>query len=194
MKMSEKAKEAKIESEVQKAKARADAWRVANTLRAGEVARYHTTPACGMQSVAAHSWGVAVIAAALDEHIEGRELFACLMHDAPEAFTGDIPAPFKKIVEETFEGFIEGRETAIAEAYFVRPPLLKGFLPTPLMRLADKLEALRHTHCAPRTDVSVRLNRALSSAARDILAAEEAAFSQYQMNLAAELIKMWSAV
>ena len=184
--------EAKIESEVQKAKARGEAWRVANTLSAGEVARYHTTPACGMQSVAAHS--LAVIAAALDEHIEGRELFACLMHDAPEAFTGDIPAPFKKTVEETFEGFIEGREAAIVEAYFVCPAFLKGFPTTPLMRVADKLEALRHGPHRRTGAAVMDYAKIISAAARDILAAEEAAFSQSQMNLAAELIKMWSAV
>lgn len=64
---------------------------------AGRVKRYHTTdiPA---QSLAAHSWGVALIVTKIyPKPMEptGRLLMAALTHDLAESETGDIPAPLK---------------------------------------------------------------------------------------------------
>ena len=59
------------------------------------VRRYHTWPTIGEQTVAAHSWGVAMILLKLDPDISGQAVAAALAHDIAEGTTGDVPAPAK---------------------------------------------------------------------------------------------------
>lgn len=59
------------------------------------VRRYHTWPTIGEQSVAAHSWGVAMILLKLDPDVTAQCLAAALSHDIAEGATGDTPAPAK---------------------------------------------------------------------------------------------------
>ena len=84
--------------------------RLINTLRAGRVMRWHTTPDGLRQTVGEHTFGVMCILAfvldasgmihAPDEFLRVKYraeaaalLLAALLHDAPELYTGDIPAP-----------------------------------------------------------------------------------------------------
>lgn len=64
------------------------------TLETGGIVRYHNTQIDKKQTIAEHQWAVALI---LDKiHPTTRHLLLhALVHDCPEAVTGDIPAPFK---------------------------------------------------------------------------------------------------
>ncbi len=64
----------------------------------GAVERCHTVRHQGSYSVAAHSWGVAMLMHYLWPEDFGRLAIHCLSHDVAEAWVGDIPAPVKKFV------------------------------------------------------------------------------------------------
>ena len=68
---------------------------VLNVLDGGEVKRYHTMLTIGEQSVASHSWGVAVILNWLKPDISKTAILKALAHDVAEKRTGDMPAPTK---------------------------------------------------------------------------------------------------
>ena len=64
-------------------------------LSGGDVKRYHTLPTIGEQTVANHSWGVAMILHWLEPTINKTVMLKALTHDVAEKQTGDIPAPTK---------------------------------------------------------------------------------------------------
>ena len=68
---------------------------ILKVLEGGEVKRYHTMPTIGEQTVANHSWGVAVILSWLKPDISPKALLKALTHDVAEKQTGDMPAPTK---------------------------------------------------------------------------------------------------
>lgn len=59
----------------------------------GRVERCHGVPHAGSYSNAAHSWGVAMLMFYLWPEDFPRLAGACLAHDVPEAWVGDVPAP-----------------------------------------------------------------------------------------------------
>ena len=63
--------------------------------KGGSVKRWHTITNVQEQTVAAHSWGVAVIALELWPNSSAAFLHAILLHDISEHVIGDIPAPTK---------------------------------------------------------------------------------------------------
>ena len=66
------------------------------TLRdGGGVKRFHTVRNIREQTVAEHSWGVAIICLELWPSGGSALIKAALWHDVPEALTGDVPAPAK---------------------------------------------------------------------------------------------------
>lgn len=66
----------------------------------GGTERCHGIRHYGSYSNAAHSWGVAVIMLVLWPADFGRLAVYCIVHDVPEAWVGDIPAPTKKYCPE----------------------------------------------------------------------------------------------
>ena len=66
-----------------------------NMIRGGAIKRYHTLEIIGEQSVASHSWGVAMILQYLDPNVSKEAILRALTHDVAELFTGDVPAPVK---------------------------------------------------------------------------------------------------
>lgn len=64
-------------------------------LAAGRTKRYHTRAMHDYQTVAAHSWGVAMLVLAIAESPSVDLLKAALVHDLGEAKTGDVPATAK---------------------------------------------------------------------------------------------------
>ena len=65
-------------------------------LAAGLVRRYHTVPDEGRgQTVAEHSWGVAMLIATYHPNPSVNLLKAALNHDLSESITGDLPATVK---------------------------------------------------------------------------------------------------
>lgn len=112
-----------------------------NTLSAGRVKRWHTSDGA-TQSVGEHTFGVCVIliyllsASKLDAQNQLATLVGGLLHDAPEIYTGDIPAPIRKQLEDA------GAMSLIDAT--AREKVLAIDLPDALKRIvfyADKLEA-----------------------------------------------------
>lgn len=64
----------------------------------GRVERAHGIPHQGSYNNAAHSWGVAMLMLQLWPEDFPRLAAACLTHDIPECWTGDIPAPSMRYV------------------------------------------------------------------------------------------------
>lgn len=62
---------------------------------AGDVQRWHTWRSLNEQTVAAHSWGVAMVVAQIDPGNDAA-LKAALFHDLHEVEGGDIPYPAKR--------------------------------------------------------------------------------------------------
>ena len=59
------------------------------------VKRFHTTHRTQEETVGHHSANVCAILLRLDPTVRRDCLVAALMHDVPEVYTGDVPAPFK---------------------------------------------------------------------------------------------------
>lgn len=79
----------------------------------GHVQRYHANRVAA-QSVAAHSWGVAVLVLLVWPRASAALLRTALMHDVSEAMTGDIPYPAKATFPE-----LRALEHEISEAFNV---------------------------------------------------------------------------
>ena len=63
--------------------------------KGGVTRRLHTVPMLGSQTVAQHSWGVAVLLVQLHPNPSLQLLKAALWHDVAEAWVGDVPATAK---------------------------------------------------------------------------------------------------
>lgn len=63
--------------------------------QAGGVTRYHTERNLRLQSVAEHSWNVALLVLKFNPDARKELVVEALLHDTPEVFTGDVPAPAK---------------------------------------------------------------------------------------------------
>ena len=120
-----------------------------NSLNAGRVRRFHTAVEIPPQSVAEHSFGVALIVEYLHSKsvkpsgsdFSGRLMRHALKHDLSEYFTADIPSPVrKKFDDDEFNDMAD--EFAETKLGYIPPE--KGSLVYDYVRMADKLEALRY--------------------------------------------------
>ena len=80
----------------------------AEALRAKDVNRWHMVHVDRVQSVAEHTYSVAVIACYLahkmgKSHLQKDVIALALTHDMEEVFTGDIPTPVKNAYPENFD-------------------------------------------------------------------------------------------
>lgn len=107
-------------------------------LRLMQVKRYPISYMNRDQSVAEHSFGVALIVMELTKTLRDRELAEAaleyaLVHDAEEVYTGDIPSSFKRVLREhapNVSVLLDGRQDNI-------PDEVKA-----VVKLADYLEAI----------------------------------------------------
>ena len=91
--------------------------------KGGSVKRWHTITNAKEQTVAAHSWGVAVIIMDLWPDSRADLFHAALLHDVPEQLIGDVPAPTKwahprlakelDLAEESFWDMVEVKFPAL---------------------------------------------------------------------------------
>lgn len=145
------------------------------------------------ESVADHSWRLALMAYLCADEYEGidlsRLLVFCLVHDLGEAVTGDIPAFDKTQTDEKTE------DAAIAALLDTLPEPVRGRLKTLFVEYAaqnsdearlclalDKLEAL-HSHNEAPLDTWLPLEYDLQMTYGE----REAAFSPYTAELRAVL-------
>lgn len=116
---------------------------------AGAVRRFHTVAdysGGGLQSVAEHSWGVALIFAELYRETVGGPvpdwaLIYCLTHDVGESVTGDIPATTKWRFPELAAVAEEAEKEVMTELGVPEPPEHRKYAEhVSLFRWADALE------------------------------------------------------
>lgn len=106
---------------------------IQNQLRAQYVARWHTVSTTHRQTLAEHSFNVAIITRALlerqnkyNEEFINKATAIALTHDLGEVITGDIPTPTKKRLPESV----------------VRNVLHEDHITSPLIRSAVKVADL----------------------------------------------------
>ena len=108
-------------------------------IAAGMVQRWHTVPGLN-QTIAEHSWGVAMLVL-LQHPTASRELLAAaLLHDIHEVVIGDIPSPAKIAIPELI-----GIESKIRNDFLNQHSLTEPLLNSnekAILKKADKLEAL----------------------------------------------------
>ena len=112
------------------------------TLEAGNVIRYHATPHVKPQTVAEHTWGVAVIYTYIKNLIGHERVDAShvLLHDCAELFTGDVPFTLKRD-HPTIKQLFDQVEEYYAENLMV--PQFNDFPENKLiMKVADYVEGL----------------------------------------------------
>jgi 5'-deoxynucleotidase len=123
-------------------------------LRAGHVTRWHIVQTARTQSIAEHSYLVAVIAMHLHRAMGGSEneihqtAVWGLFHDAAEIRTGDIPTPAKKLFREA-DGQMAGEPDIFERVdqllFRVAPYFDAGTCPSDTslacVKLADAIEA-----------------------------------------------------
>ena len=117
-------------------------WRptILDQLHLANVQRWHLMQTVKPQSVAEHSYGVAVIVLELinrmlkyDSHLvinKERLLIQSLMHDSDEVLTGDIPSPTKTLIDWQSPISIVGIDKH------------SKLIETLLLKIADQLEAV----------------------------------------------------
>ncbi len=112
-------------------------------LHAGRVRRWHTIAGLN-QSVAEHSWGVAVLLLLHDPHVTVNALREALIHDVHERWLGDLPtmAKDRRIVA------IEAETEEYARRHFGFPVDSLSDREKAQIKYFDKLEALHFIQAA----------------------------------------------
>lgn len=109
-------------------------------IRAANVRRFHTVPVHLHQTVGQHSWGVAMLVTLLEPGASAALLRAALLHDVPEAYMGDIPAPVKHGHPAIDEACREMERTVYANLRVEMPTLTEAEART--LKLADCLDGM----------------------------------------------------
>ncbi len=111
--------------------------RVADQVYAsGKVRRWHTHPSL-TQTIADHSWGVAVILGLIHPKPTVELLMEALLHDAHEIVSGDTPSPAKDANSRDWEDKIERDFRA---QHNLPAPIL-SYEDHSWLKLADMIEA-----------------------------------------------------
>jgi 5'-deoxynucleotidase len=120
-------------------------------LRASHTKRWTIVNTARTQTIAEHSFNVAMVAEKLAEAIGwdvviNRENFLhlqtwALMHDIVEVFTGDLPTPFKRELKNRGTD-IEAVEDELAPGYGDLADMAEGTDYGMIVKLADMLEAI----------------------------------------------------
>ena len=108
---------------------------------AGNVLRYHQVPTVGQDSVAQHSWGVAMLICQLKMSPSKELIMSALSHDLGERWAGDIPAPVKWRIDMTeIEDLEKDVRTALGFGQYL------GDQDTWWLKCCDMLECFLYSH------------------------------------------------
>jgi len=125
----------------------------AEQLRACHVRRWHIVQTSREQTLAEHSFAVAVIAGTLAASMRWRGLMHnalqlkllqhALAHDLIEVRTGDMPTPFKRFLEKAGgPGIVEKAEDLVDSDHSGAMRTVKGTEIETIVKLADMVEAV----------------------------------------------------
>lgn len=68
---------------------------ISKVLESSGVSRFHAVPGLAQQTIAQHSWGVAILCQYFNPMCRKELILSALTHDCTELITGDIPATAK---------------------------------------------------------------------------------------------------
>jgi 5'-deoxynucleotidase YfbR-like HD superfamily hydrolase len=114
-----------------------------NVLGSSNVMRWHTVAGVNHQTIAHHSWGVALLCQHFDPRCSKALILAALLHDCAELVTGDIPAT-AKWRDPKLKHILEKIESEVEVAWGINsnvnlsPPELK------LLKLCDWFEGMNY--------------------------------------------------
>lgn len=122
-------------------------------LRACHVKRWHIVQTSREQTLAEHSFAVAVIAGSLAAAMKYKGLLHhslqlkllqwSLSHDIIEVRTGDMPTPFKRFLEQVGgKGIVEKAEDLVDSDTAGAGRVVKGTEIETIVKLADQIEAI----------------------------------------------------
>ena len=121
--------------------------------RAHHIDRWQIVNVTRHQSLAEHSFNVAMIALELNKRI-GHEAFKdeyvsdlllwSLYHDLPEIATGDIASPLKALIKAKDPELIERVESAMSSTYSKLKEKFKGSYAGAIVKLADLIDGIRY--------------------------------------------------
>jgi 5'-deoxynucleotidase YfbR-like HD superfamily hydrolase len=125
----------------------------AEQLRACHVRRWHIVQVAREQTLAEHSFAVAVIAGSLAAAMRWKGLMHndlqlkllqwSLSHDIIEVRTGDVPTPFKRFLEQAGgEGVVEKAEDLVDSDYGGVHREMRSTDIGTIVKLADQIEAI----------------------------------------------------
>jgi 5'-deoxynucleotidase YfbR-like HD superfamily hydrolase len=118
---------------------------VREIMRLSNIKRWGIVEMARSQSVAEHSYNVAMISLAIASEIEvpwaevsrSEILYWALLHDVPEVVTGDIPTSLKGYLD------VESMERELCPKYKSFEDSIKGTLAKTVVKAADYIEALQ---------------------------------------------------
>lgn len=113
-----------------------------NTLESGKVVRYHCAPTVRPQTIAQHSWNVAVLALFITDNLCSRNLLLeCLMHDTGEYITGDVPFTLKRD-NPAIREFLHNQELSARRTELLIPELSLTLEEVAVLKVCDTLDGL----------------------------------------------------
>jgi 5'-deoxynucleotidase YfbR-like HD superfamily hydrolase len=118
--------------------------------KAGDIKRYHLHRTIGEQTVASHSWGVAMLVYALYESPSTNLIKAALCHDIAERAVGDIPSPVKKKLSKESLASLDEMEQIYLDTLGIRQGYLTEYEKV-VLEVADMLECV--LYCADQLEL-----------------------------------------
>ena len=120
--------------------------------RAHHIDRWQIVNVTRHQSLAEHSFNVAMIALEINKklgHVYEKAyipdlLMWALHHDLPEIATGDIASPLKALIREKDPELIERVESAMSPTYSELKEEFKGSYVAAVVKMADFLDGIRY--------------------------------------------------
>mgnify|MGYP003645326646 CR=1 FL=1 len=116
-------------------------------MESGGVMRFHTMTGTKPQSVAEHSWGVAIIIRHFKPDASADLLMAALTHDCAELVTGDVPSTAKWVNSKLKEALDE-IETKVEKEWGIDFKLSSE--DNILLKVCDSLEGM--SYCVKRAN------------------------------------------
>lgn len=139
--------------------------RTADLLALVDVKRWVVIKTSRTQSVAEHSFAVAIIAMELSERLSNGKvgnmaelLWWALVHDVPETLTGDVDGKFKREFPAVRSALVEAEDIAFPWYKITRQHVIPMDCQV-LVKMADKIEAIAfitHWGIGPRADEVMR--------------------------------------
>jgi len=115
---------------------------IIKVLESSGVMRFHSVPGVTMQSIAEHSWGVALLCQKFMPYCSKDLILTALTHDCAELMTGDVPAP-AKWKSHNLKSELDGMEMEVDSKWGIVFDLA-DYREHVLLKICDALEGMNY--------------------------------------------------